>query len=174
MINQIKEDNFDELFAIMEKSFPEDEHRPRDEQKELFENTRYRVYGNTESGRLSSVIATWEFDDFVFIEHFATHPEFRNRGLDKKMLEHLKSIYQKPLCLEVEIPDGELQRRRVTFYERNGFTLNHFPYIQPPISKGKKPVPLMIMTTGGALTDMSFMSIKRTLYREVYKADPNQ
>ena len=173
MIEQIKIDRFDEMYEIMSNSFPTDEFRPYDEQKELFLIERYKVYGNIEDGKLSSFIATWDFEDFVFIEHFATSPVFRNMGLGEKMLKHLASTLQKRLCLEVEPPKEDIQKRRIAFYSRNGFFLNTFPYIQPPISKGKAPVPLMIMTTSGYVSEGEFLSIKNTLYREIYKINEN-
>ena len=37
------------------------------------------------------------------------------------MLQELVKQYQKPICLEVELPEDELTRRRIGFYERNGF-----------------------------------------------------
>ena len=157
----------------MEKSFPSDEFRPYDEQKALFSDKRYKVFGNTEGGKLSTFITTWDFEDFVFIEHFATSPVFRNMGLGEKMLKHLASTLQKRLCLEVEPPNDDIQKRRIAFYSRNGFFLNTFPYIQPPISKGKAPVPLMIMTTSGEVSEGEFLSVKKTLYKEVYKINEN-
>lgn len=174
MIEEIKIDRFDEIYEIMSNSFPTDEFRPYGEQKELFGDKRYTVFGNIEDGKLSTFIATWDFEDFIFIEHFATSPAFRSMGLGEKMLKYLSDTLQKMLCLEVEPPNEEIQMRRIAFYNRNGFFLNEFPYIQPPISNGKAPVPLMIMTTGNKVSEDEFFFIKRTLYREVYKINENK
>ena len=173
MITEITKDRFNEIYAIMEKSFPEDEFRPYIEQEALFSNQRYRVFGNIEEDRLSSFIATWFFKDFIFIEHFATDPAYRNMGIGEKILSYLLETFSMPICLEVEKPENETQKRRVAFYTRNGFALNCFPYMQPPISQGKAPVPLMIMTSGGYVTEEEFLSIKKTLYNEVYNANEN-
>lgn len=173
MIAEINIDKFDEIFAIMKNSFPEDEFRPYEEQKALFSDKRYKVFGNIEDAGLSSFIATWEFGDFIFIEHFATAKAFRNKGIGEKILSYLFKIFSKPLCLEVEIPEDEITHRRVAFYTRNGFTLNPFSYTQPPISNGKSLVPLMIMTSGGGVSEEGFLSIKKTLYKEVYKINEN-
>ena len=62
-----------------------------------------------------------------------------------------------------------MKKRRIGFYERNGFFLNEYPYVQPPISQGRKPVPLMIMTSGAAISEKEFEEIRNTLYKEVYK-----
>ena len=73
-------------------------------------------------------------------------------------------------CLEVEPPETETAKRRIAFYERNGFTLNHFPYMQPPLGEDRDPLPLMIMTTGGAIEKDEFEHIRKTLYKKVYRS----
>ncbi len=159
---------FDEVFAIMQASFPTDEYRPYDEQKALLRHPRYRLVTLTEKGRVIAFAATYSFPTFLFVEHLAVAQTHRNRGLGARLLAQLQRENDRRLCLEVELPENALSRRRIGFYERNGFTLNDYPYTQPPISKGRHPVPLRLMSTGGALTEATFETIRDTLYREVY------
>ena len=42
--------------------------------------------------------------------------------------------------------------------------------MQPPISKGRQPIPLLIMTSGDIISEARFEEMKKTVYREVYKA----
>lgn len=165
-LNEINIADFDKMFEIMEKSFPEDERRPKNEQKMLFDNPLYKVHC---AGEIKGFMAVWEFEKFVFLEHFAVSPEHRNEGLGSKMLSALVGMYGKKICLEVEPPETDIASGRIEFYKRNGFYLNEYPYIQPPISKGKRQVPLMIMTSGGVASKCEFEEIKSTLYKEVYK-----
>ena len=158
MLQRINETNFPEIYRIMQASFSDDEYRPYDEQLALFEEPEYRIYYMP-----AGFLAVWEF------EHFAVDPALRNSGTGSAMLQELVKQYQKPICLEVELPEDELTRRRIGFYERNGFVFNEYPYIQPPISKGKSPVPLRIMTYGSAITQDTFEEMKRVLYQRVYK-----
>ena len=37
------------------------------------------------------------------------------------MLREVLAKVNKMTCLEVELPEGELENRRISFYERNGF-----------------------------------------------------
>ncbi len=164
MLQRINETNFPEIYRIMQASFSDDEYRPYDEQLALFEEPEYRIYYMP-----AGFLAVWEFESFIYIEHFAVDPALRNSGTGSAMLQELVKQYQKPICLEVELPEDELTRRRIGFYERNGFVFNEYPYIQPPISKGKSPVPLRIMTYGEAITRETFEAIKNVLYRSVYK-----
>ena len=164
MLQRINETNFPEIYRVMQASFSDDEYRPYDEQLALFEEPEYRIYYMP-----AGFLAVWEFESFIYIEHFAVDPALRNSGTGSAMLQELVKQYQKPICLEVELPEDELTRRRIGFYERNGFVFNEYPYIQPPISKGKSPVPLRIMTYGSAITQDTFEEMKRVLYQRVYK-----
>ena len=164
MLQRINETNFPEIYRIMQASFSDDEYRPYDEQLALFEEPEYRIYYMP-----AGFLAVWEFESFIYIEHFAVDPALRNSGTGSAMLQELVKQYQKPICLEVELPEDELTRRRIGFYERNGFVFNEYPYIQPPISKGKSPVPLRIMTYGSAITQDTFEEMKSVLYQRVYK-----
>ena len=183
MLQFTSQSDFSEIYRIMQASFSDDEYRPYDEQLALFEEPEYRVYympaigmervGNHSTGNstmhAAGFLAVWEFESFTYIEHFAVDPLLRNSGTGSAMLQELVRKYQKQICLEVELPEDELTRRRIGFYERNGFVFNEYPYIQPPISKGKSPVPLRIMTYGSAITQDTFEEMKRVLYQRVYK-----
>lgn len=183
MLQFTSQSDFPEIYRIMQASFPDDEYRPYNEQLALFQEPEYRIYYmpvielegvvNNSNGnckiQAAGFLAVWEFESFIYIEHFAVDPALRNSGTGSAMLQELVKQYQKPICLEVELPEDELTRRRIGFYERNGFVFNEYPYIQPPISKGKSPVPLRIMTYGEAITRETFEAMKNVLYRSVYK-----
>ena len=164
MLQFTSQSDFSEIYRIMQASFSDDEYRPYDEQLALFEEPEYRIYYMP-----AGFLAVWEFESFIYIEHFAVDPALRNSGTGSAMLQELVKQYQKPICLEVELPEDELTRRRIGFYERNGFVFNEYPYIQPPISKGKSPVPLRIMTYRSEITREEFQKMKEILYRRVYK-----
>lgn len=168
MIKRIFSDRSDEIFEIMEKSFPLTEYRTREEQAALFERAEYRVLASLEGDHMLGFIAFWELDGITFFEHLATLPEARNRGLGAELLRYAIDTAENPVCLEVEPPEDELTRRRVGFYERNGMYFNDYPYIQPPISSGREPIPLRIMTSGAPVDEEKFRSIRDLLYRDVY------
>lgn len=183
MLQFTSQSDFSEIYRIMQASFSDDEYRPYDEQLALFEEPEYRIYympaigmervGNHSTGNstmhAAGFLAVWEFESFTYIEHFAVDPDLRNSGTGSAMLQELVRKYQKQICLEVELPEDELTRRRIGFYERNGFVFNEYPYIQPPISKGKSPVPLRVMTYGKGITRQAFDEMRKVLYRRVYK-----
>ena len=162
---------FDTFFSILETSFPTDEYRPYAEQKALLDNEKYNIYvlPDGKSGDMCAFITVWQFDDFAFVEHFAVHPSYRNHGLGAKILAEVKEFLQCQICLEAELPDTDFAKRRVAFYERNGFFKNNYPYVQPSYSEGRNPIPLAVMTTDGTVTNARFEQMKKEIYKEVYK-----
>ena len=164
--------DFEEIYTIMEESFPSDERRVKEEQRAVFLEPFYKIYAYKDKNeRIKAFIAAWEFDEFLFVEHFAVDKTMRNLGIGAKMLRELIDSTDKRICLEVEPPLSEMPKRRIAFYERNGFSLNGYEYYQPPMSKGKNAIPLMIMTTGGKAEREQYDNIRHTLYKYVYKTE---
>ena len=161
--------DFEEIYEILESGFPENERRGKERQRALFNDPRYRVYGKKHEGSLVAFIAVWELSDYIFIEHFAVKEELRGLGIGGKMLSELKKLYNKPLCLEVEPPESDITKRRIDFYERCGFFLHGYDYIQPSMDVGRAPIPLRIMTSFPALSEGDFKALRDLLYKEVYK-----
>lgn len=181
MLEKIRQDEFDQVFSLMERSFPPDEYRSYQEQKALLLKQNYEIYANKEplqktafarksagQREIRAFLAIWRFSDLTFIEHFAVDPAFRSSGLGSLILTEVKQLFAHRICLEVELPENALAKRRVAFYERNGFFVNKYPYVQPPISEGKKEIPLLLMTSQGQVERECFTRIKEQLYREVY------
>ena len=170
MLEKLNVNDFDKFYRLLEESFPPDEHRTYWEHKEMLDNPKYCIYTvlDTENDDIKAFITIWQFDDFAFVEHFAVNPNYRNSGLGSEILHEIMTIFSCLICLEVELPDNETAKRRIEFYIRNGFFENEYPYIQPPISAGRKPIPLKIMTSGSTITQDQFNKIKSILYSEVY------
>lgn len=168
-MKEIYVDRFEEIFEIMCESFPADERRKKEEQRGLFALPEYRVFACEQKGKIIGFIAIWEFDDFVYVEHFALTESCRGLGLGSKMLKETAKLFEKPLCLEVEPPTTDIARRRIRFYERNGMYFNDYEYVQPPLSEGQNSLPLKIMTSGKKISKDKFEKIKNALYKYVYK-----
>lgn len=174
MLYKMRNDEFEKVYAIMVEAFPIDERRTFDEQIALLDNPSFEilVWKDAPSGEIDGFISLYRFEDLVFVEHFAVANDKRNCGLGKRILDELPSR-ERRICLEVEPPITEQAKHRIAFYERNGFYLNEYSYIQPPISKNTCPIPLLIMTSGEAVDYETFLNIKRVLYENVYGVDEN-
>ncbi len=170
MLETLRKQDFDAVYRLMEKSFPRDEYRSYAAQKKLLDHPRYTVYTvSGEEHAITAFLAVWEFETFAFIEHFAVDPACRNGGIGSKMLDALRKLLRKPLCLEVELPETELSERRIRFYQRNHFYLNTYQYMQPPLSEEGRALPLYLMTSDAAIDEREFAYFKETLYTEVYR-----
>ena len=106
-LRTINIDEFDNVFAIMEQSFPDDERRNYTEQRALFDNPEYSIYvvDDDRDNRIKAFIAVWDFEEFAYVEHFAVNPEYRNGGIGAEVLHRLHELMDKQLCLEVEPPE---------------------------------------------------------------------
>ena len=110
MTELLKIQYFDQMYAIMEASFPDDEYRGYEGQRQLFENPEYKVFihRNEETKEIDGFLSAWEFDDILFFEHFAVSSKVRNGGIGGRILRELLTQVNKLTCLEVELPEGEL------------------------------------------------------------------
>ena len=164
-------DEFDSVFSILVDSFPADEYRDYEKQRRLPDNNRYSIYVLIDCNKIKGFIAVWEFDDLIFIEHLAVCEKYRNQGTGTSLLKQICSMTDKDICLEVELPETEKAKRRIAFYERNGFFLNNYEYEQPAYSADKKAVPLLIMTYNKPVSYERFKEIRKELYLHVYEKD---
>lgn len=162
--------SFDAIYSLLERSFPPDERRSYEGQKALLLEPNYAIYTTkTDGDDCEALLTVWQFPTFAYVEHFAVDPACRGQGLGSQMLNALKTMLPCPICLEVELPETDFARRRIGFYQRNGFFLNEYPYLQPAYGPGKAPVPLLLMTSGGPISPEQFDTMKTALYETVYR-----
>lgn len=169
MLTLFNKQDFAQFYNILLNSFPPDELRSRQEHLELLDVPEYNVWAYYNAGQLQGFLTVWDLDGFAFIEHFAVKSSCRNSGLGSKLLQELAQKLGKRLCLEAELPETELAKRRLDFYRRNGFAVNTYPYLQPALEVGKSPVPLYVLTTGGIVNQEEFESLVTEIYKSVYK-----
>ena len=64
---------------------------------------------------------------------------------------------------------GQLEARRIAFYERNGFVMNPFEYMQPAMGEDRHAIPLRIMSYPKRLVADEFETMRDVLYCHVYR-----
>ena len=87
MFERITEKTFDEIFPLLESAFPVTELRMKEDQRALLKEPCYRLYGVRREGVFAATFATWEIEDFLYIEHFAVKEEYRNGGYGGMLLD---------------------------------------------------------------------------------------
>ena len=141
-IERMQPADFDAVYRLLTQSFPATERRGAAGQRALFSDSAYRVdILRAPDGGVQALIASWDFDDFVFLEHFAVDPACRSGGIG--------------------------------FYERHGFTVNaDYAYFQPALAPGGDPLPMHLLTTGGARTSAELRAMETLVHTRVYGQAP--
>jgi GNAT superfamily N-acetyltransferase len=161
--------SFEEIWEIYVEAFPIDERRSRESQWRLFNTAQYKIIPYKKERCLIGFMGIWEFSSFTFVEHFAIKKEFRGSGYGTEMLKELLKDCDHRIILEVEPPEGEIAQKRIGFYQRHGFFLNPYEYIQPPYEDGQNPLPLLLMSFPEPLTRKAFDEAEEMIYRFVYE-----
>ena len=88
-LEKLDRSDFEEVYRIMEQSFPADERRKKEGQQKLLDEEKYELLGVRNKGGLLAFLAVWEFAEFVFIEHFADNAA--TRGMIQQV-QHLVKV----------------------------------------------------------------------------------
>lgn len=141
----------DNIHSLYESAFPRDERRDFEDFLRLLADpeSRFSVYAFLEEGDFAGFASCWRWDSFCYLEHFAVEERMRNGGRGARYLTELIRRMALPMIIEVEPPEDDLSRRRIGFYERNGFRpAEDIEYVQPPYSRDRNAMRLMLMTHG--------------------------
>lgn len=176
-LQPIKEQYLSSFFNLYVDAFPPDERRDwkNAEDAHIFLTNNTGIFNilsaTTETNgeeTFVGFISFWKLDNNIaYIEHFAVMPDMRGKQLGSHILHQFSEISDR-LILEVELPDNDMAKRRIKFYQKSGFLAwDKIRYIQPPYSAGKAPVELMLMTRNVNLTGENDPTIKE-LKQKVY------
>ena len=172
MYNILEKNRFDEMYNIMEESFPPDERRLYDGQLAAMDEDNYCVYTYEENGVTIAFFTVWFLDGFVFAEHFAVDENHRGEGIGTKLIKRVLGSIDIPLVLEIELENSsETAKRRADFYRRLGFNINEYNYEQPSYGEGKSAIPMHLVSYPDALSEDEFLKYKKSVYKEIYKME---
>lgn len=153
------------------ESFPKSERRPVKRMLDLYvnDNSPFTIIVAVENERLVGFFTYWDLKDFIFAEHFAISPEFRNGGFGRKVMDSFIKETTIPIILEVELPTTILSERRIGFYQRIGFRLwEDIQYHQPAYNEEDGAIPMKLMTLGDIDLDKNLTEIRSKIYSVVY------
>ncbi|GAB3988616.1 GNAT family N-acetyltransferase [Spirosoma daeguense] len=152
-----------------ELSFPPEERRQPDDLQELLGYEDMHLCALLEQNELVGFIIYWEWDDIVFVEHFAVAPDQRGKQYGQQAVLELKQLDCRYCVLEVERPENETQQRRIRFYERQGFVLNPFDYVQPSYGPHGKAIPMRLMSIPAIESIHTFKQLSQLIKERVYE-----
>lgn len=169
IVKRASEEDFGAIFALLKESFPTDEYRPERGQRALFKRDEYTVLGAyASSGELLGIAALFDLGSFTFIEHLAVFRKYRSGGIGSAILTSLLERIDGQIYLEVEHPTDDVKRRRIAFYERNGFSKTAYAYNQPAFTPDGGEVPLLVMSRHPIPSAEEFLKDKAAIFRVVY------
>lgn len=164
--------HFDAVYELMVTSFPPSERRTYEDQKTLLGKPNYELKTTHDSeGNLLSFMTIWQLETSHFIEHLAVSPISRGTGIGASVMKEMLETSNKPVLLEVELPENDIAKKRIQFYERLGFHLNTFDYIQPALQPGEEPLPLLIMSYPSPIKEDNFSIFKQDIFFHLYNSD---
>lgn len=153
------------------EAFPPDERRDFEEIMDLLTNDDVPfniLTAELEDGTFAGFISYWDFKDFIYGEHFAVPATLRGQRIGERFLNYFINTQNSPIILEVELPEDEMSKRRIGFYERLGFDLQkEISYIQPPYSPEKSSLPMYLMTIG-KVSKAEILQAIDIIYKNVY------
>lgn len=172
-IRKLNLDNEHEIVFIENlyiESFPLSERRPVKAMLDLYKNNPSFIITITiEDEQLIGFLTYWDLGEFIFAEHFAISPEFRNGGYGRKVMDLFLKETTIPIILEVELPATILSERRVGFYQRIGFKLwENVQYQQPAYRETSGPIPMKLMTYRDLDIEKNLTYIRNKIYSIVY------
>lgn len=152
---------FKELYTI---SFPIFEQRTEEQQEKAFNHSAYHLSGYEENNAFIGFISYWEFEEYIYIEHFAINQELRGKGYGNKILNDFITIKTpKIVLLEIDPIVDEVSEARLRFYRRCGFYENPYPHIHPPYRNGNKGHSLVVLTTQREITEKEYQTFHTEL-----------
>jgi GNAT superfamily N-acetyltransferase len=166
------------LFAerTLQTLFPREEYRDLPVWRDYVSHrSEFHLLVAYDEARPVGLLSYWDFGTFRYVEHFGVAPEWQGRGYGSQLLQRFIQCFVQgfnqgaalPVVLEGELPTSTQARRRIAFYERQGFRLWPHVYAQPPYRRGDAPVPMSLMGYGWE-DESQFEKVRDTIYQAVY------
>jgi ribosomal protein S18 acetylase RimI-like enzyme len=130
-LKNISDNYFQKAWNLYEDAFPIEERRSLEKQRAVMKKAIYHFDTLIEKELMIGFLLWWDLKSYRYIDHFATSTQQRNKGFGKLILETFRDLNDKPILLEVELPNSDINERRIKFYERAGFKLNEHYYAVP-------------------------------------------
>ena len=154
---------------LMQTAFPQQERRNADLQREYTDNKlHFHTHIILNANLPIGLITIWDMESFHYIEHFAIHENYRNKGYGQKVMEFIINEIKGMIVLEAEEPSDDITYRRIRFYQRLGFVMQDVPYQQPPYRSEDQWFPMKLMTLRGINFSLEYERVRGNIYKEAY------
>lgn len=168
-ITDVNDPILNKIKALYMSSFPEEERRPWESVLDMIANSSPFFFLKAIIGEKDDFLgfySSWNLPGVLYIEHFAIDPEYRSTGIGSAIITDVVAVAEpRSVVVEVELPGSSPEAdRRISFYERNGFTaIGDLQYFQPPYRQGLDMVEMMLMTSQPLPDVKAFVIMLHTL-----------
>lgn len=169
-VKSTKDPNFAAILNLYNDAFPDNQRRTNHDFGKLIDANLPHFYCNAVLMNHSFVgfFNYWKFNEFIFAEHFAIEVAVRGNKIGEKVMQMIHSTAELPLIFEVELPDNDINARRIEFYRRLQYEIVPLEYMQPPYNSKGFAQPLHLMTNNLDFVVTNFQEIKNVIYKHVY------
>lgn len=162
------DEHWSDVVDLYTTSFPERERRNINTLEVVLTDRRFHAVKFVINNGFAALMFYWQLNNLVFLEHFAVTENNRGKNYGKQLMEWLLKLPATYFLLEVEHPFDTDSQRRIIFYERLGFSTNHFEYFQPPYRATDDPLPLLLMSKPAIENVETFQLLAKALHETVY------
>ena len=160
---------FSQVWDLYKTSFPENERRNINGQVHTLGLNNYYCQIVFKDDQFVGILFWWNFETLRYIEHIAIRPDRQNEGLGSEIMKDFLSLADsKPILLEVEPATTDIQKKRLRFYDKLGFKMNAYDYIQPAIQKSTNPVALKVLSFPSQLNIENYNAYITTYHSQVF------
>lgn len=149
--------------SLYVSAFPVFEQRTKGQQHIAFDSSDYHLIAFEDGNIFVGFISCWEFDDYVYVEHFAIDDALRGWGYGSKVLTDFIRYTTKTVLLEIDPVVNEIAAARLRFYKRCGFHVNPYPHQHPAYRSGYEPHQLIVLTTKGEISSEQYQRFRNDL-----------
>ena len=144
---------FDEVKLLYYRAFQPDERREVSDLVAQLEKPDFKLLIIQMYEMPAGLIALWQLNNFMFIEHIAVTEQFRNRKIGETALKMIADSLEQPVLLETVFPTENISESRLAFYERIGFDIIDNDYEQPAYSPEKNSKKMLLLSNRAIMPD---------------------
>lgn len=151
---------------LFQSSLPAEKRRDGAEQQRVQEKQDYHFDLIMEEGCFIGIIHYWETGTFVYIEYFATLPEFSDEKYSQDVFDLLKKK-NKMIVSEIEPPVDEITQKNYQLYKQNGFIANPYYHARVKYHIDDKEAVLKLLTYPRIMEKDEYRSFNEYMTREI-------
>lgn len=170
-INSCEHPLYQSFHKLYCTSFPIFEQRTVPQQAAAFQHKAYKLSAFTENNLFIGFIAYWEFDTYLYVEHFAISSELRGKGYGSKLLSRFIQSTDKIVLLEIDPITDSQSEARLRFYQKCGFYKNEYCHKHPAYRDEYQPHSLIVLTTQREISEDEYRQFNLDLNKTVMNRD---